>query len=303
VFRYIDAPTTLNAMRNGEVDVADLFDPGSDSTAQVQAMKDFKTLVAAGPSQEYLGFNLRNELLALRQVRQAFALALDRPTIVERTLGREGTVGVVNSHLFPKGSASYRDTSGGQYDHPDVAAARRVLEGAGFVLGPDGVYAKDGKRLSFRIRTSTDTPSRSLEQQLVQAQAKAAGIELRIDNAPLATLLPQLRNGDYDVDVLQYPKNNFGAVANFRTGNTWNFSDPRVDQLVTQSMSELDDAAWQAEVDQLDALLWEDMPFVPLFQVPRVLAVRNTVHNVEDNVTTTLGPFWDMERWTSSTSR
>jgi peptide/nickel transport system substrate-binding protein len=212
-------------------------------------------------------------------------------------------VGDVNSHLFPNGSQSYRDTSGARYDRADVNGARRLLEGAGFVPGPDGIYARDGKRLSFRLRTSSDTASRALEEQLVQAQAKAAGIELRIDNAPLNTLLPQLRNGDYDVDVLQYPKNNFGSVGNFRTGNIWNFSDPRVDQLVNQSMSELDDAAWQGEVDQLDALLWEDMPFVPLYQVPRVLAVRDTVRNVQDNVVTTLGPFWDIEQWTSGKSR
>lgn len=35
------------------------------------------------------------------------------------------------------------------------------------------------------------------------AQAKAAGIELRIASAPLNTLLTQRRNGDYNVDVLQ----------------------------------------------------------------------------------------------------
>jgi peptide/nickel transport system substrate-binding protein len=303
VFRFVDAANALSAIRNGEVDVADLFEPGSDTTAQIQATTGFKTVVAPGPSQEYVGFNLRNELLALPEVRQAFALALDRPLIVERVLGHEATVGDVNSHLFPNGSPSYRDTSGGRYDRADVNGARRLLEGAGFVAGPDGIYARDGKRLSFRLRTSSDTASRSLEEQLVQAQAKAAGIELRIDDAPLNTLLPQLRNGDYDVDVLQYPKNNFGSVNSFRTGNIWNLSDPRVDQLVAQSMSELDDAAWQGEVDQLDALLWEDMPFVPLYQVPRVLAVRDTVRNVQDNVVTTLGPFWDMERWASSKSR
>src|SRR5206468_7206836 len=133
----------------------------------------------------------------------------------------------------------YRDTSGGRYDHPDVAAAKRLLEGAGFILGSDGVYAKDGKRLSLRGRTFTEAPH-DAELELVQAQVKQAGIDVRIDDAPFNVLFPQLQKGDFDVEVLNYGKNQLGAVNQFRAGNHWAYANPEPNQLIATSNTELD---------------------------------------------------------------
>ena len=295
VFRFTSEDAATSAFKNGEGDLV-VGHALPDVVSQLRSLPGVTTRVVSGRGQDYVGFNLRNELLAVPEVRKAFALALDRRAIVERAVGSAADVRVVNSFLFADSHPDYRDTTGGRYDRPDVPGAKRLLEGAGFNLGPDGVYAKDGKRLSFRARTLAEAPH-DVELVLVQAQVKAAGIELRIDNAGPGVIGPQLQRGDFDVEVFSYGKGEFGTVTQFRPGNKWGYSNVRPNQLIVQSGAELDDAKRLALLEQADRMLWDDLPIVPLYQSPSLLAVRDAFVNVEPNTSGAGGPFWNAERW------
>jgi peptide/nickel transport system substrate-binding protein len=294
VFRFTAQDVAPTAFQNGEGDLV-TGHAIPDAVAQLRTLPGVNTHFTPGRSQEYVGFNLRNELLAVPEVRRAFALALDRRSIVSRVVGAVAQADVVNSFLFANHHPEYRDTSSGRYDRPDVTAAKRLLEGAGFTLGGDGVYTKDGRRLSLRARTLNHAPH-DAALLLVQAQVKAAGIELNIDNGATGVLGPQLQRGDFDVELLSYGKNEFGNVTQFRPGNKWGYSNVRPNQLIVQSGTELDDAKRLALLEQADRLLWDDLPIVPLYQSPELLAVRDAFVNVEPN-TTGLGAFWNAERW------
>lgn len=102
---------------------------------------------------------------------------------------------------------------------------------------------------------------------------KAAGIELKIDNGAPGVLGPQLQRGDFDVELLNYGKNEFGNVTQFRPGNKWGYDNPRPNQLIVQSNTELDDAKRRATLEQADRILWDDLPVVPLYHEPTPLAV------------------------------
>lgn len=294
VFRFTAQDVAPTAFQNGEGDLV-TGHAIPDAVAQLRTLPGVTTHFTPGRSQEYVGFNLRNELLAVPEVRRAFALALDRRSIVSRVVGAVAQADVVNSFLFANHHPEYRDTSGGRYDRPDVIAAKRLLEGAGFTLGGDGVYAKDGRRLSLRARTLNHAPH-DAALLLVQAQAKAAGIELNIDNGATGVLGPQLQRGDFDVELLNYGKNEFGNVTQFRPGNKWGYDNPRPNQLIVQSNTELDDAKRRAMLEQADRILWDDLPVVPLYHEPPLLAVRDVFVNVEPNPSG-IGPFWNVEQW------
>ena len=67
----------------------------------------------------------------------------------------------------------YEDTSGGQYDKQDVAKAQQLLESAGYAKGADGIYAKDGKRLSLEMMTTQANPLRENTIDVITQQLKA----------------------------------------------------------------------------------------------------------------------------------
>lgn len=299
VLRFIaDSAQMLPALQNGEVHLATPR-AQTDLLAQARQMSGVRTEITPSTAQEFLEFNLRNELLAVPEVRRALALSLDRPTILERTVGQlDKNVKVANNRLFHNTQAGYVDTSGNRYDRSDAAGARRTLEQAGFAAGADGIYAKDGKRLSFRLRTTAGDELRMTEVELIQAQARQAGFELRVDTFPAAQAGTVAR-GDFDLLTLSQTFSvPTSAATFFTTGNALNasgFSNKTVDDMIEQARSETDDAKRVEQMRALDRILWEHLPRLPLYQRPAFVAVLDTYANVGANGS--VGPIWNAERW------
>jgi peptide/nickel transport system substrate-binding protein len=69
-----------------------------------------------------------------------------------------------------------------------------------------------------------------------------------------------------------------------------------VDSLYTEFLEEPDPDASAALANQIDAVLWEDLYTIPLYQKPTFLAYSAAVEGVEDNATQA-GPLWNSEKW------
>ncbi len=64
-----------------------------------------------------------------------------------------------------------------------------MLTGAGYAKGSDGIYAKGGQKLSFKVRTTAGNKRRETTQQILQTQLKAAGIDMGVDNLAAGDLV------------------------------------------------------------------------------------------------------------------
>ena len=62
-------------------------------------------------------------------------------------------------------------------------------------------------------------------------------------------------------------------------------------------MSEPDPDAQTELGNRIDALLWEQVATVPLYQKPTFIAFQSSIEGVEDNATE-WGPLWNSETWT-----
>lgn len=301
VFRFVPSAESITALRNGEVDVVSpRFQ--TDLREQLASLPDVAAQTATGLQAELLDFNLANDLLADARVRQAFALALDRKGITDRTVGSfDRGSKVLNNRLFAPGQPGYVDTSDGRYDGRDVAGARRLLESAGFARGDDGVYVKDGRRLSLRMQTTAGDALREAQVQLIQAQVREAGFDVQIVNAVSASqVVTNLKSGTIDVasyaqSMSVYPTTTNSTFGTQGGANNNRFSDPRVDELYSQARQELDDAKRWAILNDIDRILWRHMARIPLYQRPVVVAHRSTAANVEVNPAA--GPTWNLQEW------
>jgi peptide/nickel transport system substrate-binding protein len=79
-------------------------------------------------------------------------------------------------------------------------------------------------------------------------------------------------------------------------GNDGKFADPTVDALFQQAVGELDPAKAAAIANQIDQELWNQLPSIPLYQLPSFLAWRQDLLNVQHNPTAE-GPFWNAGSW------
>ena len=133
----------------------------------------------------YIGFNLRKgRPYADKALRQAFGMCIDHTETVKVATGGNGQPVYANTPPF---SFAFNP------DVPkytlDVAGAKAKIEGAGWALGGDGIYAKDGKKLSTTLFVRVGRPQRLAFAQLAKDQLRECGIEITVQEGDLNTVL------------------------------------------------------------------------------------------------------------------
>jgi hypothetical protein len=81
--------------------------------------------------------------------------------------------------------------------------------------------------------------------------------------------------------------------------NYGSYSNPQVDALLDVLATETDATKAVDAANHADALLWDDLATVPLYQFPAVVAWADNVHGVRPNPTFQ-GLTWNVETWTVS---
>ena len=112
-------------------------------------------------------------VLTDKAVRQALNLLVDRAGTQQHIYGRTG-VATANFLNNPERFRS-RNTKFGF----NIEKANALLDAAGWKRGPDGIRAKDGKKLKFVFQTSINAP-RQKTQQIVKQACQKAGIDLEL---------------------------------------------------------------------------------------------------------------------------
>ena len=154
---------------------------------------------------DHVDFNLRHSLFADIRVRRALALALDRRGMLERVA--HGLGDLTDTAQSPK--LSYAWTSDTAHYAFDVAAARKLLDEAGWHVGGDGVRVKNGERLAFDLSTQTESASGKAYQTVVQSMWRAVGAQATVKNAPTAQFFDNgtagiLQGGHYDTAIFAW---------------------------------------------------------------------------------------------------
>jgi peptide/nickel transport system substrate-binding protein len=307
VYHFItDSAQQVPALQNKEVDFI-YPQPQLDQVNQVKQLTDVASEINFGLSFEHIDFNVKTPGLDDLVVRQAIATAIDRPKLVTRTVGQfSSKASILNNRMWMTNQPEYKDLSGGSYDKGDPAKAKTMLTGDGYALGGDGIFAKAGKRLSFRISTTLGNSLRQNEEALMQADLKTAGIDIKIDNTVSKDFFgKRLPKHDFDIGLFAWVSTPFPSgnnplysqcVNGSCSSNYGQFGNAALDALLKQGGAELDHAKVTDIYNQADKIMWDQMWTLPLFQKPTFTAIRNTFVNVHDN-STSEGPFWNSETW------
>src|SRR6185437_1718343 len=265
--RFEVVPDTITAaleMRKGSGDIeSNVLTPD-----MVHALRGERNVVVqSGPGAivMYANFNVQDPKLRDPRVRQAIAYAIDRPALIAALWRGEAQMA---GTLLPMGH--WAAASGAElprYSH-DVTRAVGLLSAAG--LKPD----KDGVRLRFTLKTSTDATTR-LVAQAMQQELRAAGIELSIRSAEFGTFYSDITRGAFQMYMLRWIGSNedpdFLRYAFARSsfppkgGNRGRYSNVQVDSLLAEANAETDEAARRREYVEVQQILARDVPSIPLW--------------------------------------
>lgn len=259
-----DAITTALELKKGSADA----ESNVITLDMVHALRDVPNLrTERGPSSVaiYVNFNVTDAVLRDKRVRQAMACAMDRRAIIAALWRGEAREA---DSLLPIGHwARAEDAEMARYPH-DVERAKRLLDGAGFRPGKDGV------RLRITLKTSTDETTR-LMAAVLQQQMRAAGIDLQIRSAEFGTFYADLTKGAFqmyalrwigsneDPDIFRYAYGT-GAMPP-KGGNRGRYSNRQVDALLSAAAGETDQGRRRAEYVEVQKILAEELPGIPLW--------------------------------------
>ena len=180
-----DTDAQINALKAEEAHII-MTQPQLAFGERLSTDENFTVASQAGPVFEHWGLNLLNTHLSKPEVREALAYALDKTEVMAGLytplFGDSLPADGLGNTYWMSNQGNYEDHQT-EYSGPKVDEAKAKLEEAGYAEGDDGVYEhpEDG-RLSLRVGTTGGNALRELQQQLIQEQMAAAGIEIIIDN-------------------------------------------------------------------------------------------------------------------------
>ena len=109
-------------------------------------------------------------------------------------------------------------------------------------------------------------------------------------------------DADYDIALFAWVGTPFTASSNqslFIPGggqNEMSYENEEVGTLFTEAIQTADREVTVEKTNEIDKVLWEDLPTIPLYAKPTLLPARETVLNVVDNAST-YGPLWNAVTW------
>jgi peptide/nickel transport system substrate-binding protein len=288
-----DTDAQVNAMKAGEAHI--IYAQPQQAFLELAEDDAFTVASTAGPVFEHWGLNILNVHLAKPEVREAIALAFNKQQVVETLytplFGDLLPVEGLGNTYWMSNQPQYEDHQGDAgYGKGDIDGAKAKLEAAGYVLGDDGIYEHptDG-RLTLRNGTTGGNKLRELQQELIQANLKQAGIEIVIENLPGGEYFNVPFGGDPTIwEITQFawvggpwPG---GQSFSYRSGsgnNPYGFASANFDARADECDATVDQAeqdACYSELDTYTTTLGPDgdgLFMIPITQKPSFFAYSN----------------------------
>jgi peptide/nickel transport system substrate-binding protein len=277
---YRDATSLRLALENGEVDIAwrtlrpqDYVALGSNPNFVVESIP--------GSFIRYIIVNTKMSPVDNVLVRRAIAAALNRSEIAERVFF--GTMTPLYS-LVPAGMWSHIDAFKDAYGPgPNLTLARELLRQAG--------YSESNKlKLELWYTPTHYGDTEADVATLIKSQLEATGlIQVEVKSAEWATYVDNARNGRMMLSLFGwYPDyidpDDFLSPFLLSTANKWTgsgYANPTVDNLLREAMVKTSQSEREALYVQVQRILAEDAPFIPLLQGNLMVVHSKNVHGVE----------------------
>jgi peptide/nickel transport system substrate-binding protein len=271
-FRVVpDAIVRALELRKGAADV-EMSSLSPDMVLVLANRPELQVTEEPGTNFAYVGVNLEDLILAKKEVRQALAYATDRESLVKYLL--RGQARLASGILPPNHWAYEGDVKNYGYQ---PAEAERLLDAAGFPRGADGV------RIRLMLKVSTQEQARLLGAAL-QDQWKKVGVALEVRPLEAATLFSDLDKGNFQLSYsIWVGANNdpdiFDLVFSSKKippsgRNRGHYRNAQVDEWIDQIRGEMDQAKRRKLCSELQKILAEELPYLPLWYVDQVSVHR-----------------------------
>lgn len=201
IFRpFTDAGAAIVSLFTGEIDffspllLDDLEKAGKTPSLRVRAYPSLKYQLMLMNVRNPASVEQPHPVLGDVAVRRALSMATNRERVVRAVFDSTASVArAPTTGLFIPEDVTLKELP------YDVAAARALLDSAGWLLGPnDSVRTKNGVRMRIEVLVPAGSPNRDRMAVLLQDQLRSVGAELVIQRLEINNLVTRLESANFD---------------------------------------------------------------------------------------------------------
>ncbi|MGX1129450.1 peptide/nickel transport system substrate-binding protein [Streptomyces glaucescens] len=271
---YTDAADMADAVEQGDIDLMTrTMTPEQIEQLAADAPEGVDLVDMPGLEIRYLAFNTDAPAVRTKAVRQAMAQLVNRGEIVSEVYGSQAEP---LYSLVPATITGHSNSFFNRYQDPSVAKARTILAKADITTPV---------KLTLHYTTDHYGSATKKEFELLRKQLNDSGLfDVDIKGTPWSTFRPAEQKGEYDVygmgwfpdfpDADNYlapflDKDNFlgSPYANSQIRNS----------LIPQSRREADRLSAADSLTQIQDIVAEDVPVLPLWQGKQYVAARDDI--------------------------
>ncbi|WP_338936649.1 ABC transporter substrate-binding protein [Fusobacterium polymorphum] len=277
IIRSIPEDTSrLAALETGEIDIATGLAPINAQT--VEANDKLELISEPTTATEYICLNVEKAPFTNKEFRQALNYAIDKKSIVDSIFSGKGKVAksIVNPNVF-----GYYD---GLEEYPfNPEKAKELIEKSGV------------KDKSFSLYVN-DSPVRLQVAQIIQANLKDVGIDMKIETLEWGTYLQKTGEGDFtaylggwisgtsDADIVLYPLLDSKSIG--FPGNRARYSNPEFDKEVEMARIVLTPEERKEHYKNAQIIAHEDSPLIVLFNKNENIGINKRIIGFDYDPTT-----------------
>lgn len=237
-----------------------------------------------GSNTTYLYLNLTNPMFQDVRVRQAISLGINRDSIIKKA-APYGVASNASGILLPAQQqylpAKYQNPAAIQQDKDTAAKAASLLQQAGYTKGSDGIYQKDGQKLSFKMDVPTGWSDWQSALNIIHDSLKSVGIDAQPNALATPNLyLENLGNGKYQSAIFWSTKGptpyfqfkDMQTSSNAQNGSTpatgtnyEHWTNPASDKLLAQYVNSADQNVQKQAIAGLADIMANQLPTIPLY--------------------------------------
>jgi ABC-type transport system substrate-binding protein len=286
---YRNDMEAIIALNQGDIDFiwSDIPQEKVDELKQNNKVRLYRTV---GRGYDYLAFNLERAPFNDKAFRKAVAVLVDRGTIIKETLKGDATpaYSVVPPNNFFWHNPRVSDPGDGFTAEKRPEEARRILKGAGYSWSGDKLILPNGQEMaSMEILTNSagSKPGRVKTAILIKNRLSSLGVPVTIKMLSLHKMLALLNKNSFDAYIMGWThlSDDPGYLSTFFHSsearpfgkNYPRFRNPDFDALADRASSETDLSKRRELVFEMQELIADELPYIPLYARNVVEVVRS----------------------------
>ena len=271
-----EANSRMIMLETGEIDLARDLLPLDFQ--KISEDSKFTTVEVETPSNMFLGFDLRNELLADKRVRQAIAYAINNEDLVKTVFN--GSASVATSPV-PKITTGHNENSN---NYPqNIEKAKQLLAEAGY---PNGFnielfVSEDNQRIDMAVIIQDNLKKIGINAEIKTFQWAAYVSTIENPNIIKPLFIMSWNISNDDPDEVLYPLYHSSQIDAHT--NVVFYKNEKFDNLISEARETTDKDKRMKLYEEAQDIIQEDLPHYTLVYPKQNFAYKASIKNIKYN--------------------